>query len=263
MMSQHDDMTADVAIVTGGASGVGNATVEQLAASGVAVVAVDRSWGEGYRGSGKVERIAGDVVDDTTWLMARKAAERLGGPSMLVLSAAKLVVGTVLEVPAEDFRAVMEVNVIAPVKALRACLPNMLERGRGSIVGVGSTCSLFAEQSLSTYNASKGALLQLIRSVAVDHARDGIRANAVCPGAIETPFFREHVDSAPDPAALLHQKIERHPSGRILEPADVARVVCFLLSDASLGMNGASVLVDGGLTATFDFVSGSQAVAIR
>jgi NAD(P)-dependent dehydrogenase (short-subunit alcohol dehydrogenase family) len=162
-------------------------------------------------------------------------------------------VGTVLDVPDSDFRAVMEVNVFGAVKALKATLPRMIERGGGAIVGVASTASLYAEQALAAYSTSKGAILQLIRSVAVDHARQGIRANAVCPGAIDTPFFRQHVDSAPDPEAFLKEKTERHPSGRILQPGDVAQLVWFLLSGASIGMNGAAVLIDGGLTATFDF----------
>jgi NAD(P)-dependent dehydrogenase (short-subunit alcohol dehydrogenase family) len=253
-----------VAIVTGAASGVGLATAELLSRDGCTVVAIDRAWpGDmGIDGRSDVTRIAGDVADDSTWSSAVDAANSGGGASMLVLNAAKNVVGTVLEVPTEEFRAVIEVNVVGAIKGLRACLPSMVARGRGSVVGVASTCALFAEQSLASYNTSKGALLQLIRSVAVDHARDGIRANAVCPGAIDTPFLRRHIDSAPDPEALLRQKIERHPSGRILNPVDVARVIRFLLSDDSGGINGASVLVDGGLTATFDFVSGTQAVAV-
>ena len=89
--------------------------------------------------------------------------------------------------------------------------------------------------------------------MAVDHARQGVRANAVCPGAIDTPFFRQHVDSATDPEAFLREKTERHPSGRILEPEDVAQLIWFLLSESSIGMNGAAVLIDGGLTATFAF----------
>ena len=243
---------ADVAIVTGGASGVGRSTVELLSSSGVSVVAIDLDWPSDTPEDG-VERIAGDVTSDATWAAADKAADRLGGPSMLVINAAKLVVGTVLDVPEEDFRAVIEVNVFGAMKALKAILPSMIEQRRGSIVGVASTASLYAEQALAAYSTSKGAILQLIRSVAVDHARQGIRANAVCPGAIDTPFFRQHVESAPDPAAFLKEKVERHPSGRILQPEDVARLIWFLLSDTSIGMNGAAVVIDGGLTATFDF----------
>lgn len=243
---------AEVAIVTGGASGVGRSTVELLSSSGVSVVAIDLDWPSDTPEDG-VERIAGDVTSDATWAAAGEAADRLGGPSMLVINAAKLVVGTVLDVPEEDFRAVIEVNVFGAMKALKAILPRMIEQGRGSIVGVASTASLYAEQALAAYSTSKGAILQLIRSVAVDHARQGIRANAVCPGAIDTPFFRQHVDSAPDPSAFLKEKVERHPSGRILQPEDVARLIWFLLSDTSIGMNGAAVVIDGGLTATFDF----------
>lgn len=242
----------DVAIVTGGASGVGKATVRLLASTGIVVVAIDRSWPDDDMPDG-AEPITGDVVDDATWARALEATAPLGGASMLVLNAAKLAVGTVLDVPEEEFRSVLEVNVVSAVKALRATLPEMIGRGKGSIVAVASTASMYAEQALAAYSTSKGAILQLIRSVAVDHARQGIRANAVCPGAVDTPFFRMHVDSAPDPEAFLRAATERHPSGRILDPEDVARVIAFLLSDASLGMTGASVLVDGGLTATYDF----------
>src|SRR4030088_2091483 len=139
----------DIAIVAGGASGVGKATAELLASHGISVVAIDRAWPSDQPGSDAVERLTGDVVDDSTWSTALEVAERLGAPSMLVLNAAKLVVGTVLEVTAEEFRAVMEVNVIAAVKGLQATLPSMLSRGRGSIVGVASTNSLYAEQTLA------------------------------------------------------------------------------------------------------------------
>jgi NAD(P)-dependent dehydrogenase (short-subunit alcohol dehydrogenase family) len=243
---------SDVAVVTGGASGVGRATIDLLRSHGVDVVAIDLAWPAETPDDG-VERISGDITDDDTWMAATESADRMGGPSMLVINAAKLVVGTVLDVPLEDFRAVLEVNVFAAVKALKTILPDMIRRGGGTIVGVASTASLYAEQGLAAYSTSKGAILQLIRSVAVDHARQGVRANAVCPGAIDTPFFRQHVDSATDPEAFLREKTERHPSGRILEPEDVAQLIWFLLSESSIGMNGAAVLIDGGLTATFAF----------
>jgi NAD(P)-dependent dehydrogenase (short-subunit alcohol dehydrogenase family) len=246
-------VSAPVAIVTGGASGVGRATVRLLRSNDVHVVAIDMAWPPDSEPDGGVEQVVGDVTSDTTWSEALAAADRMGGPSMLVINAAKLVVGTVLDVTEADFRAVMEVNVFGAVRALRAVLPRMIERGGGTVVGVASTASLYAEQALAAYSTSKGAILQLIKSVAVDHARQGIRANAICPGAIDTPFFRQHVDSAPDPGAFLKEKTERHPSGRILQPEDVAQLIWFLLSGASIGMNGAAVLIDGGLTATFDF----------
>src|SRR4051794_14470933 len=171
-----------VAIVTGGASGVGKATVDLLRLHDVEVVAVDLAWPPNDEADDGVQRVTGDVTDDATWTSAVLAADSNGGASMLVINAAKLMVGTTLSVSLEDFRAVMEVNVFAAVKALKATLPGMIERGGGRVVGVASTASLYAEQALAAYSTSKGALLQLIKSIAVDHARQGIRANAVCPG---------------------------------------------------------------------------------
>ncbi|MBW3667823.1 MAG: SDR family oxidoreductase [Actinobacteria bacterium] len=243
-------MTA--AIVTGGASGVGRSTVEILVGRGVPVVAVDRRWPDDSAAD-DVVRITGDVCDAGTWKEAVDAAQERGGLSKLVINAARLAVGSVLDVADDELRQVFEVNVFAAALALRSCLPVMIDQGGGAVVGVASTDAVFAEQGLAAYCASKGALLQLMRCVAVDHARQGIRANVVCPGAIDTPFFRQHVDAAPDPEAFLRVKTERHPSGRILQPEDVAEVVAFLLSDAAIGMNGTPVMIDGGLTTTFDF----------
>lgn len=174
---------------------------------------------------------------------------------MLVLNAARLAIGTVLELDEDDLSSVLDTNVLGAFRGLRACLPTMLEGGGGSIVAVASTDAVYAEQRLAAYCASKGALLQLIRSVAVDFGPNGIRANAICPGAIDTPFFRRHVDAAPDPSAFLRQKIARHPSGRLLQADDVANAVCFLLDEKSIGFNGAALMIDGGLTAAFDFVA--------
>ncbi|GAA3700996.1 SDR family oxidoreductase [Nonomuraea antimicrobica] len=241
--------TPDIAVVTGAASGVGSATVAALRASGVGVVTVDLVPAEA---GDRV--VVGDVAAPATWAAVLEASRELGGaPTKLVLNAAKLVVGTVLEVSEEDLRSVFEVNVLGAYQALHACLPVMIENGGGSVVTVASIDALVAEQGLAAYCASKGALLQLTRCVAVDHGRQGIRANCVCPTAIDTPFFRQHVDAAPDPAAFLAEKSGRHPSGRILQSEEVANTICFLLSDASSGMNGAAVTVDGGLLASFDF----------
>jgi NAD(P)-dependent dehydrogenase (short-subunit alcohol dehydrogenase family) len=248
--------TTEVAVVTGAGSGVGSATARLLAEQGSQVVGVDRRWPEGAMLPAGAARVSGDVTDPATWTEVLAAAEEHGGaPSQLALNAGMLAVGSVLEVAESDLRAVFEVNVFAAALALRSCLPAMIERGGGAVVAVASTDSLFAEQGLAAYCSSKGALLQLIRCAALDHARAGVRANCVCPGAIDTPFFRRHVDAAREPDRFLEEKVERHPAGRILEPIDVAEVVAFLLSPRSRGMTGAAVTVDGGLTATFDFQS--------
>jgi NAD(P)-dependent dehydrogenase (short-subunit alcohol dehydrogenase family) len=242
-------MSGAASIVTGAASGVGARTAARLRASGTDVVGIDLEWGPGAPEVGV--RVSGDVCAVGTWREALDAAGR--APSGLVLNAARLTVGTVLDVSDEELRRVFDVNVFAVALGLRECLPAMIGAGGGSVVAVASVAALVAEQGLSAYCASKGALLQLMRCVAVDHARAGIRANCVCPGAIDTPFFRRHVDASADPERFLREKTERHPAGRILDPDDVARVVEFLLGEAAVGINGAAVTVDGALTATFDF----------
>jgi NAD(P)-dependent dehydrogenase (short-subunit alcohol dehydrogenase family) len=244
----------DIAIVTGGASGIGASTVSALRADGIPVVAVDLAHPARHSDDPLLVAVAGDVASADTWPSVLDGCERLGGPpSMLVVNAARLIVGTVLDLGELDFRSVLETNVLGAYQALRACLPPMIERGGGAIVTVGSTDALVAEQGLAAYCTSKGALLQLTRCVAVDHAHQGIRANCVCPGATNTPFFRTHVDAAADPAAFLREKEGRHPSGRILQPGEVASTIRFLLGAASSGINGAAITIDGGLLATFDY----------
>lgn len=251
-------LSGKLAVVTGAGSGVGAACVRGLVREGAGVIAIDLAWAEEPAGDG-VEALTGDVAEAATWeRVAELAAARGGGPDHLLLCAGKLEVGSVLALEPEALRAVFEVNVFAAAAALKACLPAMIERGGGGVVAVASTDALFAEQGLAAYCASKGALLQLIRCVAVDHGRQGIRANCVCPGAIDTPFFRAHVEAAADPEAFLEEKTQRHPSGRLLAPEDVAEVALFLLEERAVGVNGAGLLIDGGLTATFDY----QATAV-
>jgi NAD(P)-dependent dehydrogenase (short-subunit alcohol dehydrogenase family) len=129
----------------------------------------------------------------------------------------------------------------------------MIERGNGSVVAIASTASLVAEQDLAAYATSKAALLQLVRSAAIDYAHTGVRINAICPTSIDTPFLRRQTDNVPDPKGFWQAMVDRHPLGRILQPIEVARVVEFLVSPAASGMVGASVVVDCGLTAAVDF----------
>ncbi len=249
-----------VAIVTGAASGVGAEVARQLRAAGDAVVGVDLRWEDAFDPALCVQ---GDVRVERTWDDALACAQQLGGPATkLVLNAGLLTVGTLLELSLAQVREVFDVNVFAVALGLQKCLPHMIAAGGGSIVAVASVDALLVEQGLAAYCSSKGALLQLVRSVALDYARSGIRANCVCPGAIDTPFFQQHVTAAADPAQFLREKTDRHPAGRILVPADVAAVVEFLLDERAAGMTGATVTVDGGLTSTFDFQSTAVSTSV-
>lgn len=144
------------------------------------------------------------------------------------------------------------------VYGVRALLPGMIAAGGGSIVLMGSISGFMAEQGLAAYCASKGAILQLSKVLAVDHARQGIRVNCVCPGVTDTPLFRHHLSQADDPESVLRMRTERNPLGRLLSPEDVAKTVNFLLSDDAAGITGALVPVDAGLSTSFEFRSGDE-----
>lgn len=248
----------DVAIVVGSSSGVGAATVRSMLARGVRVLGIDRSKESPALSSGSETRylhLVAHAGEERTWPDALDLVRNRFGadPNAVVFCAAVLVIGSVVTLSEENWQAVFDTNVFGPARALKHIIPRMAARGGGSVVFVNSSDGHVGEQNLAAYCASKGAGLQLMRAVALDHARQGIRSNAVCPGSIRTPFFMKHVDAAPDPEAFLKAKTDRHPAGRLLQPEDVAAVIDFLASPASLGMTGAALPVDGGLTAGFDF----------
>jgi NAD(P)-dependent dehydrogenase (short-subunit alcohol dehydrogenase family) len=252
---------SQIALVTGAASGVGLATVQILLRRGSRVIGFDLAGPPPELAAGPdLAWLTGDVSDPAAWAAAMHLADQRFGttPGVAVFCAAKLAVGTVLDTPAGTFRMIFEVNVCGAVLGLQACLPGMIARGTGAIAVVVSVNGLLAEQDLAAYNASKGALVQLVRSAAVDHARSGVRINAVCPTTIDTPFIQGQLDSVPDPAAFRREMEQRHPLGRILRPEEVASVAVFLTTPEASGMTGASVVVDCGLTASPDFVTATS-----
>jgi NAD(P)-dependent dehydrogenase (short-subunit alcohol dehydrogenase family) len=244
----------EVALVTGAASGIGAAVAVRFLAAGLSVIGVDKSPPPPDLAGDSVDWVQGDVASKETW---EAVSELIAGgsrraPGVAVMNAAIMRVGDVLSLDIEDWNAVLQTNVVGSAMGIKTVLPAMISRGKGSIVTVASVDGLFAEQKAACYCASKGALIQLTKATAVDFAHAGVRANCVCPGTTDTPFFRSHVALAPDPQALLAERAARNPIGRILEPDEVAAAVEFLAGSMSKGMTGAVVVVDGGLTASFD-----------
>ena len=178
------------------------------------------------------------------------------GPDALVSCAADLVVGPFLETPIEAWRRLYEVNVLGAVRGMQALLPAMVRRRRGAVVAVCSVDSLFADDQLSAYATSKAALLHAVRSAALEHARDGLRINAVCPGSVDTALLRRAVEALrgdASPEDVLTAASARIPAGRILQPTDVVGAIRFLLSEDAAMMSGAALVVDGGLTTSYEF----------
>ena len=254
-------MTFDgkVAIVTGGASGIGGACVKLLAARGAHVAALDVDDAAGHalldaigtRTSGepaltRTHFLRVDVADGAQVTRAiDDVRSRWGRIDILVASAGIQRYGTATTTSEAEWARVLDVNLTGAWHAARACLPHMT-RG-GAIVNVASVQGLATQRNVCAYTVSKHALIGLTRSIAVDYASAGIRANAVCPGSVDTPMLRWTASLDPEPSSVLDACRAMHPLGRIAEPAEIAEVICFLAHERASFVTGSVYTVDGGL----------------
>ncbi len=245
-----------LAIVTGAASGMGLATARLLLQRGTAVVGLDLADAPAeLRELGVAAWVTGDVGEQATWDRAAAAAAEIdpAGADCLVCCAAAIVVKSFLETRPEDFQQLFATNVLGVVRGMQTVLPAMIERRAGAVAVVCSVDSLYVEQDMAAYSTSKAALLQIVRSAALEHAGHGLQINAVLPGAVDTPLLQSHFDASPDPAAFRALVERRSPQGRVLRAEEVAETLCFLVSPRASGLSGAAVTVDGGLTSTYDY----------
>ena len=252
----------EMVVVTGAASGLGASIVQQLAEAGVTTVGIDIGVAPAIA-KGNYSHIKGDVTAEAVWTNLSVHIEKQAPDSLgLVTSAAILEVGTILEFDKKALDRTMAVNFTGTALAIKALLPHMIKRKAGAIVAVASIDGSFAEQQLAVYCASKGAVRMLTRTVAMDHARQGIRANVLSPGPMMAGLFERHMNSASDPAMFKATRANRQPNGEILSPIDVARAALFLLSDGAQALNGAEIIADGGLTTSFDFRTGAEGASV-
>ena len=237
-----------VAIVTGGASGMGAATVRRLAAGGANVLIVDRNGELAQTVANEVggTPVVGDVSDSSFCNAAVDAAiQRHGGLDVLVNAAGVIVRASGEDTTDEQWAKIMGVNVSGTFFMCRAALRVMKAHGGGAIVNFGSIWGDLGSAGVAAYCASKGAVHNLTRALAMDHAADGIRVNAVCPGEVNTPMLQaERAEAVTD--QLLTAIAATVPMGRLADPDEIARVVCFLASDDASYMTGALVSVDAG-----------------
>jgi NAD(P)-dependent dehydrogenase (short-subunit alcohol dehydrogenase family) len=248
-------MSPGVAVVTGAASGIGGATVPALTESGFEVIGVDLA--PAPDGTTALDWVQGDVVRPDTWteVVQRCGARDPGGATALVACAADVTVMPLLETPVDEWRRLFDVNVLGVVMAMQALMPAMVERGSGAVAVTCSVNSLFVEEEVSAYSASKSALLSVTRSAALEHARHGLRINAVCPGVVDTPLLRKHLTSLDDPVGAEAGLRRRMPTGAITRPEEVAAALAFLVTEKASGFSGSALVIDGGLTSTYDFVA--------
>jgi NAD(P)-dependent dehydrogenase (short-subunit alcohol dehydrogenase family) len=242
-----------VALVTGGSSGIGAAVAIALAEDGWGVMAAGRDEGR----LGEVAEVSEDIATWAGELAASEDCDELvaetidefGRLDCLVNSAGLLTRGDATETDDEDWRATMAINLDAPFFLSRAAIPHLAST-RGSIVNIACNEGLRAGTRTVAYATSKAGLIMLTRTMARDHARAGIRVNAICPGAVDTPMLADDASRAEeDIDDFLEAIAADSPNQRIATPEDVASLVLFLASDDSRHITGSIIPIDGGLCA--------------
>ncbi|HXY95164.1 MAG TPA: SDR family NAD(P)-dependent oxidoreductase [Acidimicrobiia bacterium] len=240
-----------VALITGAASGLGEATALRFAEEGARVVGFDLDasprWDEVSEHASGTSFHVGDVTDERAVAAAIAALlDEHGGLDIVVNCAGVAGGGPVHLVPLEEFRRVTGVNLDGTFLVCKHALVPMLEQRSGSIVNIASVEGIEGTEGGSAYNASKGAVVLLTKNMAIDYGRRGIRVNCICPGFMDTPMFRSVVGNFPE--AVRDRYRDQHKLGRFGRPDEIASAALFLASDDASFVTGHALVVDGGYT---------------
>lgn len=254
-------LAGKAAIVTGAAQGIGLGIAQALAAAGASVTLADIADEEGAQAAAELRaagaaveyRHADVTVEGDVRSLVEAAAERWGQLDIVVNNAGIVAVQTVEQSSTADWDRVMAVNVRSIFLATKYALPHLRKAGGGSILNIASVSSFIAQQGTPAYCASKGAVLMLTKSLALDYGPEHIRVNCLCPGITDTPMLRYHARHEADPEAHLRQRLRRVPTGEMLYPEDMGRAAVFLCSEDAGGITGTSLVVDGGYIAAAEF----------
>jgi NAD(P)-dependent dehydrogenase (short-subunit alcohol dehydrogenase family) len=249
------DLSNKVAIVTGGAKGIGLASAECLIRQGADVMIVD--WSEDAASAAAksltvlskgVDFVVADIskVADVEKAI-RATVDRFGGVDILVNNAGIQTFGDPVTTTEEVWDKTMNVNLKGHWLMSKYAIPEMLKRGKGSIVNVSSVQGLASQRNVVAYSTSKHAMIGLTRSMAVDMASRNVRVNCVCPGTVNTPMIQSIIAMDSDPEGLKKILDKMHPLGRVAQPSEIGEVIAFLASDRASFMTGSIVVVDGGL----------------
>jgi NAD(P)-dependent dehydrogenase (short-subunit alcohol dehydrogenase family) len=243
-----------VALVTGGSKGLGEAMAGALASAGADVVLTSRHYAEAEAAAGRVGAeygrravaIEADVADAAqVAAMVQQALGALGHIDILVNNAGINIRKATLDLSEAEWLEVLATNLTGPFLVSRAVAPHMIERGWGRIINLGSIQSFIAMPGRPAYNSTKGGLMQLTRTMALEWAQQGVNVNALCPGPFDTPLNR----SLRDNPAAYQAFLSKIPLGRWGDPGELGGAVIFLASEASSFVTGAALMVDGGWTA--------------
>lgn len=243
-----------IAIVTGGASGIGRATAMLFAQEGAAVAIVDINAEQGQSAVAEIEAAGGNAIfipcNVTNAEDCRAAVEKtvttFGGLHILFNNAGIIRRADVIGTTEEEWDRVMAVNVKSIFLMSKYAIPRMAQGGGGSIINTSSGWGLKGGGNAVSYCASKGAVTNMTRAMAIDHGKQNIRVNAVCPGDTDTPMLRNEARQLGQPESKFMAEAADRPLGRYAQPVEIAQVVAFLASDAASYVTGAAYIVDGG-----------------
>lgn len=243
-----------VAFITGAAAGIGAGIAQRFSEAGAAVVIFDLN-GDGalrmeqkLRQKGRALAIQGDVANEEQVKAAvTRTVADFGALDILVNNAGIEVAGPLIEMSSSDWDRQLNVNLKSVFLCSKYAIPQMRGRG-GAIVNISSVHAFVSYEGNAAYDASKAGMIGLTRALALEHGRDRIRVNAICPGYIDTPMMDEWLRAQSDPEETMRQVLRIHPLGRIGTPRDIADAALFLASDAAAFISGTFLVVDGAMT---------------
>jgi len=247
------DLTGEVALVTGGGTGLGLAIAESMVAAGARVILLGRREGPISEAAARLGERASYLVEDVTKLgsnsnLAERASEKFGPISILVNNAGVHLKKPAMETSDEEFQRVLATHVLGSHAAMRALVPGMLERGRGSVLFIASMASLFGFTQVVAYSAAKSAMLGMVRSLATELSPRGVRVNAIAPGWIDSVMMRQALAGDPRRSEKI---LSRTPMQRFGKPEEIGPVAVFLSSPAAAFITGVCLPVDGGVSIGF------------
>lgn len=242
--------TGRVAVVTGGASGIGWSAATRLADEGARVAIFDREVPADLPANCRAYPV--DITDADALARATDAVvAEWDHIDLLVNNAGIGAAGTVLQNDLAEWQRVLDINLLGPVRVLQAVLPHIIAAGGGAVVNVASAVALTGFPNRALYSASKGAVMSLTRAMAADHLKDGVRFNAVCPGTTETPWINRLLSTADDPTSERAKLEARQPHGRLVSADEVADAIVYLASPRAGSTNGVALSVDAGIESVY------------
>ena len=248
------DLTNKIALVTGAGSGIGAAIAVTLASAGARVYVTDRNEVAARETAGRINGTATALTLDVTdeqqcHERARQVLAESGRLDTLVNCAGIGHVGTILQTGGADLDRVYACNVRGVFNVSKVFVPSMVQRRSGSIINIASVGGVVGIRDRVAYCTSKFAVVGLTKSMALDHARDGVRINCLCPGRVETPFVAKRLAEYPDPAQARREMTDSQAVGRMGRPDEIAAAALYLASDESSFITGSALMIDGGWSA--------------